>query len=400
MDVQGIPFERHFILVRAQRRLGKRLPKTLRRLARQIKIRNIKNNPRYGAVGCPNRGDRHVNHWYASTKTASMSSFHPGDRKYTDGFTLVELLVVIAIIAILVALLLPAVQAAREAARRTQCANNLKQIGLALQHFHNEFGFFPGSGTRGNDGPIPNTDPLKDQSGHAWSSYILPYVESADAQDLIKYWTGYNELLNRNAIKTFFPFYLCPTAPRGELLTCCKRIPGYRDVAEAHYSAVVTHLPTFFAYTTRDGQDCNGDSPPICWPGGTGTGAMRMYHTTRMRSITDGTSQTFMVAEQDLTQEANRDHIRNAGPDYCGAPQYAQCIIGKFWAAENRTTTAFGINADTDVHTAGTNSHHPGGSQFNFADAHVAFISENINQDVLEALTTRAEDEVIPGGSY
>ena len=91
------------------------------------------------------------------------------DSRYRPGFTLVELLVVIAIIAILIALLLPAVQAAREAARRTQCNNNLKQIGIALHNYHAAYGVFPPAWGWRADG--------NDHNSWAWSAKILPYIE-------------------------------------------------------------------------------------------------------------------------------------------------------------------------------------------------------------------------------
>ena len=123
-----------------------------------------------------------------------------------------------------------------------------------------------------------------------------------------------------------------------------------------------------------------------------------MYHTTRLRDIRDGSSQTFLLAESDMDQDD--EYIRTAPLDYCGRKKLAPCVVGKMWAAENRVTTAHGVNSDTDREIAGTHSYHPGGSNFNFADAHVAFIGESIDQAVLEALTTRSEDELIPGGTF
>merc|ERR1711964_860225 len=106
------------------------------------------------------------------------------DSRYRHGFTLIELLVVIAIIAILIALLLPAVQAAREAARRTQCNNNLKQIGLALHNYHATYGVFPpGWGWRA-DGNHHNS--------WAWSAKILPYIEQGGLNDAIDYSVEYH----------------------------------------------------------------------------------------------------------------------------------------------------------------------------------------------------------------
>ncbi|MFI4874195.1 MAG: type II secretion system protein, partial [Blastopirellula sp. JB062] len=101
-------------------------------------------------------------------------------QRHRQAFTLVELLVVIAIIGVLIALLLPAVQAAREAARRSQCSNNLKQMGLALHNFHDTFGRFP-PGASDNSTPFGNgyTSP----GGHSWMAYSMPFLELGSAYD-------------------------------------------------------------------------------------------------------------------------------------------------------------------------------------------------------------------------
>ena len=284
--------------------------------------------------------------------------------QYT-AFTLVELLVVVAIIAILIALLLPATQSAREAARRMQCSNNMKQIVLALHNYHGAFEMFPGAHV----------------GAWSWSALILPYVESANAHDLCDFNYGYNYTPNTAGIKTFLPFYQCPTADKNQLTSCCRRIPGYKDAAETNYSAISTHLPTFYAYAS-DEDDL-------------GTGVLYDQSNVRMRDITDGTSQTFMVAEIDYDQEDPWKHITGFG--HC--PEL-KCHVGKMWAGENRVTTAYGVNSATDLQVAGTHSNHPTSSNFNFADGHVSSVSENINQEVLDALTTRNWGEVIPGGAY
>ena len=296
------------------------------------------------------------------------------------GFTLVELLVVIAIIAILIALLLPAVQSAREAARRTQCANNMKQIALALQIYHTEFSRFPGAHI----------------GAWSWSALILPFVEQEAAHDLCDFREGYMFPRNRRAIRTYLPFYQCPTAPKNKLVSCCKRLPGYEDAMETNYSAISTHLPTFYAYASYiDTETRNGVT--LFWPGGLGTGVLFDQGRTRIADIRDGSSQTFMNCEADLDQDDEWKRI--AGSTYCANPRPEGCHIGKMWAGENRLTTAYGVNSETDLHVAGTNSNHPGGSQFSYADGHVSFVSENIDQAVLEALTTRNGGEVLPPGT-
>jgi prepilin-type N-terminal cleavage/methylation domain-containing protein/prepilin-type processing-associated H-X9-DG protein len=143
----------------------------------------------------------------------------PPNRVRRRGFTLVELLVVIAIIGILVALLLPAIQTARESARRTQCSNNLKQIGLAFQHYHDTYRKFPFGG---DDGPVNccSADAAK-YDYYNWTYHILPFMEQKDA-----YENGTRNL-NQLRITTVKPYY-CPTR---------RSVRLYQGVAKTDYAA-------------------------------------------------------------------------------------------------------------------------------------------------------------------
>ncbi|MCA9102916.1 MAG: DUF1559 domain-containing protein [Pirellulales bacterium] len=274
------------------------------------------------------------------------------------GFTLVELLVVIAIIGILIALLLPAVQAARESARRAQCTNNLKQIGLALINYHDTLQVFP-PGTLGNG------------TGWSWSARLLPFMEVGNVHKQIDFGVNYNVVhpVNNTAMKTFVSTYLCPSAPSPQLLQCCSGIPGEQDAAETNYSAIATHRNGVEVFYARDPD---------------GTGIMYLRSKTELRHVTDGTSNTFMVGECDLDQYDS----------YNPTQQY----WGKLWASENRITTAYGINSDLGHIHAPVRSRHPGGAQFVFADGHVSFVNEGIAQATIVALTTRDGGEVI--GDY
>ncbi|HVJ84083.1 MAG TPA: DUF1559 domain-containing protein, partial [Caulifigura sp.] len=130
-------------------------------------------------------------------------------------FTLIELLVVIAIIAILIALLLPAVQQAREAARRTQCKNNMKQLGLALHNYESSFTVFPPSSTSGfNSGAWLYVDGVPVTASthlHSFASLILPYIDGANVYNNINYNLSALDPVNRPIASTQLPFYLCPS---------------------------------------------------------------------------------------------------------------------------------------------------------------------------------------------
>ena len=126
------------------------------------------------------------------------------------GFTLIELLVVIAIIAILIALLLPAVQQAREAARRSVCQNNLKQIGLALHNYHDVHRTFP-PGWIGVESGVVN---FEGESGFGWGAFILPYVDQAPLYQSFDFDESMVHAMNLSKLKQTLSVYLCPSDPK------------------------------------------------------------------------------------------------------------------------------------------------------------------------------------------
>ena len=135
---------------------------------------------------------------------------HNRSGRRSPGFTLVELLVVIAIIGILIALLLPAVQAAREAARRAQCSNNMKQIGLAFHNYHDTYRTFP----------LPTNVSLLSTGGlgtsHSWSLSILPFIEQTSIYDTYNLNLSCWDPVNEAAVDTAIPGYVCPSTPNGD----------------------------------------------------------------------------------------------------------------------------------------------------------------------------------------
>src|SRR5262245_49685061 len=202
-------------------------------------------------------------------------------RRRCTGFTLIELLVVIAIIAILIALLLPAVQQAREAARRTECKNHLKQIGIALHNYHDTFRIFP-PGEVGS-----SLWPQGDDSQWGWAVMILPYIDQAPLYNLLS--PGTNSLrqaLNNatllKALQTPIPYYLCPTDPSNQLNTD-------RRLGQANGPNALVATGSFIA------------NHGVCaWAQGSGRLPGMFAHNdgARIRDITDGTTNTFMVGER------------------------------------------------------------------------------------------------------
>ncbi len=296
-------------------------------------------------------------------------------RRISSAFTLVELLVVIAIIGILIALLLPAVQAAREAARRMQCTNNLKQIGLALHNYHSTYGQFPSG--------LP--EDIMWDLGWSWSAKILPFIEQPITIDLTRAYNEANHPVNLPARRTLMSIYQCPSADPNQLVSCVRGTPGYEDAAETNYGAIAT---------SRGPGDPGYLSP---FDDQEPTGVLYYHSNTRIRDVTDGTAQTLIVGECDLDQDDPEK--KTAGPDYFGPN--GEGWIGYYWAYLNLSTVFFGINdSDATYIDFAVRSHHPGGANFAFTDGHVEFISESINQDVLTFLTTRAGEEVIGAAEY
>jgi prepilin-type N-terminal cleavage/methylation domain-containing protein/prepilin-type processing-associated H-X9-DG protein len=285
------------------------------------------------------------------------------------GFTLVELLVVITIIGILIALLLPAVQAAREAARRMQCTNNLKQQALAIHLYHDALGSFPGSFVWAE----------KQWGGWGWGAKILPYVEATNIAEKINYSYAMNHYLPSNArlLKTILPFYQCPSAAPLTLTACCGAYvatDGSKHVAETSYVAIVTH--TALVNTTAGSNNA----------GGVGSGCMFMDSGVRLADITDGSSQTLLISEQ--IPYPDNDPLKPLLGSICPG---GFCEWGPNWAGGGAVTTYFGINNPSAIFWNNTaiQSSHAGGANFAFADGHVTFLSQTIRLPTLWALTTR-----------
>ena len=284
------------------------------------------------------------------------------------GFTLVELLVVITIIGILIALLLPAVQAAREAARRMQCTNNLKQLGLAAQLYHEARGTLP-----------PGAGIFNAWGGWPWTAFILPYTEAGNIFDQLDYTKASNQwisapasgYLNHILVKTILPVCQCPSAPPLKLTPCCGAYAmngeGAKHMAQTNYATVTTHTHIYAALTEA------------------GSGCMYTNSKVRMDDITDGTSQTLLIGER--IPFPDTDPQKTAMPG-CSS---GDCDFGPAWAGMSYITTRFGINNPGGMNwdETGVQSSHPGGASFAFADGHVAFLSETIRLATLWALTTR-----------
>ena len=300
------------------------------------------------------------------------------------GFTLVELLVVIAIIGILVALLLPAVQAAREAARRSQCLNNFKQVGVGMHAFHDVEGHFPdGLGVFTHTAPcsVPKSHPKVKSGwwGFSWGAYLLPYIEENVLYDSINFRGSFVQpRSNFEAAAKRIETFLCPSDQQGwELIACCSGksnggSPG-EDLSKSNMAGVADSVD----WTCDLGQ---------AWGRLDANGTMFLLSEMPISRITDGTSHTLMIGET----------VGGLGDSQ---------NFGFYWVAWNILHTANGINLASKIEPQRWNSvaegsfasFHPGGCHFVFCDGHASFMSEDIDYVTLAALTTRATEDTVIG---
>jgi len=308
-------------------------------------------------------------------------------------FTLVELLVVIAIIGILIALLLPAVQAAREAARRTQCVNNVKQLVLAMHNYHDAYKKFPLN--YGGNGQI-----LPAATGHSWLTGVLPFIEQQPLYDQIDFdlpaGDDNSPNVNTNVAKTVVPAFLCPSDTHDGLMN--NRHPGNTD-------------PSFY-WAVNNYKSCAGSNwawgDPVChhtWPQGRwpndgngldhGNGVLcRNWindprNETEISDILDGTSSTFAVGESVAGWcSVNWWYWANGSYATCGIPlNYESNAI----RADPNDNITLESQRDDWPNNLSFFSRHPGGANFGLADGSVTFISDTIDLTTYRHLGNMAD---------
>ncbi|MEP3480101.1 MAG: DUF1559 domain-containing protein [Fuerstiella sp.] len=296
-------------------------------------------------------------------------------RNRARGFTLIELLVVIAIIAILVSLLLPAVQQAREAARRTQCKNNLKQIGIAMHNYHDVYNTFP-------MGSAPayletNGNIQASRECYGWQFAILPMLEQKNIADQANgFGSNLRDVLanmaNDGQADQLFPelpAFQCPSDTTGGRLQAGMRRNNFNGNGRGAGGMTSNWKPPTSNYIGCTGLD--EVSVPIRAGFREPHGVIYNYSSVRFRDITDGTSNTIMVGERDKDGGAGSwIGNRNAAG---GGTHGADYTLG-------RTTPPINdpVNTGSDRRTDGFSSQHTGGAQFLLCDGSVTFLSENI----------------------
>ena len=313
-------------------------------------------------------------------------------------FTLVELLVVITIIGVLIALLLPAVQAAREAARRLQCSNNLKQLGLAMHSFHEAQGALPSAGWGYMWAPHPDRGVNIDQPG-GWMYSLLPHLEQQALFDLGA-GVGANtdnkalEDANKQRVTTPLASVICPTRRRPLTypvnaiwyvttpILCSTLSVGSRS----DYAANGGELFFSFGPGPNSLATLSSYSFPIADPNiaKSVTGIMFSHYRFKFTDVTDGLSNTFLIGEKYI------------GPDWCTTGQSIGDDQGPY-LSDDLDTSRWTANLPPMQDTPGVDnvncfgSAHSGGLYFVLCDGAVRFINYSITQSIYQQLSNRQD---------
>lgn len=313
-------------------------------------------------------------------------------------FTLVELLVVIAIIGVLVGLLLPAVQAAREAARRMQCSNNLKQIGLALHNYHDTFRTFPmGQGNVGSVGALVVLPALVFpfiEQGNLLNQFNPDYGVCRCGEQRLNNW-----LLTQRRVVS----YICPSNPldtgvewTGATATGSIIPANQGDSWAGHYQGIANSGLTAGKLQTWFGSAMCGPGGPAVATGASPGGPCNVpldgmfYRNSRVRigDISDGTTNTLMFSETLGNQNGRLDNQHPWG-NYAGGLTTRNGINANFRSVPRLS----GWRYDDSLFT-GPGSFHTGGAQFALGDASVRFVSDTLDRILLQGLTTISGGEV------
>ncbi|HVJ86432.1 MAG TPA: DUF1559 domain-containing protein [Caulifigura sp.] len=318
------------------------------------------------------------------------------------GFTLIELLVVIAIIAILIALLLPAVQQAREAARRSQCLNNLKQISLGMQNFHATYDAFPGAVSGGG-------------ATHYWPAQTLPYLDNNPLANMYDYTVRFNDIKNREAVQYPLPYMICPSKPGGQIMHP-KFKTSTSSSPEAWGAAACDYLgqsgPSTGIWGSSSTPNYLSTPKPFDASGFFGGSAEPGKKGRRIRDITDGTSNTISIVES-----AGRPQLWQKGPTLVADSGLVSSPTDKYvtlagWA-DGTPADIRGYRYDTaeaqeykrwkqpgNCMINCSNhwsifSFHPGGANITCVDGSARMLATNASIDVIAALLTIAGGETI-----
>jgi prepilin-type N-terminal cleavage/methylation domain-containing protein len=347
-----------------------------------------------------------------------MASLFPA-RRSQRGFTLIELLVVIAIIAILIALLLPAVQQAREAARRTQCRNNMKQMGLALHNYESTFTKFPSSGEYTNRNSATY---FRSFTATSTFTQMLPYIDQAPLYNGIDFNFHYTNITNQPESKTKIPAFLCPsnanTPPEGLGYGLTDYMPiAYTDVDNTNARQKLSTTwdrDSILGFHNRIGDCTDGTSNTVCvieasgrqvsiqgaydlgyiYTSGTTGVVYPGVDPTQAPAVVSGVPTPATPASSGLNSAPGRWADPDNGSGVSGPPANRGALINN-----NKTPTGGPASCPWTTNNCGPNdepfSLHIGGAHALLGDGTVRFISENTDYNTIRRLMSRADGETL-----
>jgi prepilin-type N-terminal cleavage/methylation domain-containing protein len=316
----------------------------------------------------------------------SLFMFHLPFTRARRGFTLVELLVVIAIIGVLVALLLPAVQSARESARRMQCSNNLRQIGLGLHSFHDQNGCLPAGAITSSAKPPAVKFNVPNNKIHGWAIFIYPFIEQKNLYDQYKFDVHWYDAPNQIVREQYVTSFICPSS------VIPRRLDGATTGGVAWKAAAAD-------YGVNNGVDSGNLNPLGLIDGGTATapnGVMRVDEAHRFAEITDGLSNTMWICEDAGRPQLYRANKQRVGTSRASGASHIdrdnEYILHGFNAAGTANPGPCHLNCTNDNEVY---SFHPSGAMVLIGDGSVRFLSQNAQFKIVAAMITKQGGESV-----
>lgn len=329
----------------------------------------------------------HASSTRSSVQERRHTTGNQGRYRYLAAFTLVELLVVISVIGVLVGLLLPAVQSAREAARRVQCANHLKQVGLGFHSYHSSFQKFPFGGA----GVASTTSvPIRKMWRPSWGTALLPYIEQSALYEKLDMDVPYLDAINHAGGAEIVATYLCPSAPKSTMLRPNGDTPsstqmfGRTDYG-GNYGERGLRCPPL--------QNCQNNYSDIGITDGVGRGSLLLGKDGQLsvNAFLDGTSYTIIVGE--APEGLHSIWIGHKNLFDQSAPISSQVVPGTPW----QSCASFLKSGEGNFCDFGQefHSYHPGGSMFLMVDGSTRFVAEQLDLKTFAALLSRRGGEVV-----